>query len=150
VSAGGDCAEVAVGREHVYLRHSEQIGGPVLAFPYREWEAFVAGVLDGEFILRRRRPINSRRPTSGPTPAIWVLSQFVSHSPPSAAVFSWPRCAVVSQLSAASNTVLVSYFSRASGPVSHNGGKVRCLLNVAGERSSRPPSRAGPRPHPHG
>ena len=51
MSASGDCVEVAVGREHVYLRDSAQIGGPVLAFLYREWEAFVAGVLNGEFSL---------------------------------------------------------------------------------------------------
>jgi len=49
--AGGDCVEVAVGREHVYLRHSRQIDGPVLVFLHREWEAFVAGVLNGEFRL---------------------------------------------------------------------------------------------------
>lgn len=43
------CVDVAVGREHVYVRHSRHGDGPVLTFLHREWEAFVAGVLKGEF-----------------------------------------------------------------------------------------------------
>jgi hypothetical protein len=46
------CIEDAVGREHVYVRHSRDgWDGPVLTFLHREWEAFVAGVLKGEFRL---------------------------------------------------------------------------------------------------
>ncbi len=50
-ASGGDsgCVEVAVGREHVYVRHSRHRDGPVLTFVYREWQAFVTGVLEGEF-----------------------------------------------------------------------------------------------------
>jgi hypothetical protein len=47
----GGCVEVAVGREHVYVRHSRHADGPVLTFVYREWEAFTSGVLQGEFVL---------------------------------------------------------------------------------------------------
>jgi Domain of unknown function (DUF397) len=53
-SASGDntgCVEVAVGRGHVYVRHSQHGDGPVLTFLYREWDAFVTGVLQHEFSL---------------------------------------------------------------------------------------------------
>lgn len=52
----GECVEVAVGREHVYVRRSRHGGVPVLAFLHREWEDFVAGVLKGEFRVSRRSP----------------------------------------------------------------------------------------------
>ncbi len=50
-SSTGDCVEVAVGREHVYVRHSGRGDGQVIAYLYREWDAFLAGVLKGEFNL---------------------------------------------------------------------------------------------------
>jgi uncharacterized protein DUF397 len=50
-NAEGDCVEVAFlpdGR--VALRDSKDAGtGPALLFTPREWAAFTAGVLDGEF-----------------------------------------------------------------------------------------------------
>lgn len=49
--ASGDCVEVAIGREHVYVRHSRHRDGSVLTFLYREWEDFLAGALKGEFRL---------------------------------------------------------------------------------------------------
>jgi predicted secreted Zn-dependent protease len=51
LSAQGDCVEVAADRERVYVRHSGVTNGSVLTFSYREWEAFIAGVLKHEFGL---------------------------------------------------------------------------------------------------
>jgi uncharacterized protein DUF397 len=55
---GGACVEVAVvpgskeGSDHVIaLRDSKNPGGPALIFTPGEWEAFTAGVQDGEFDL---------------------------------------------------------------------------------------------------
>jgi Domain of unknown function (DUF397) len=55
---GGTCVEVAVvpgskeGSDHVVaLRDSKNPGGPALIFTPAEWEAFTAGVQDGEFDL---------------------------------------------------------------------------------------------------
>lgn len=41
-SGGGDCVEVAVGLDAVYVRDSKAVGGgPVLRFGRDEWAAFV-------------------------------------------------------------------------------------------------------------
>ncbi|MGH3734194.1 MAG: DUF397 domain-containing protein [Micromonosporaceae bacterium] len=47
----GDCVEVAVLPERVLVRDSKDPDGAVLTFTYREWQAFVGGVTDGEFAL---------------------------------------------------------------------------------------------------
>lgn len=48
---GGDCVEVATTGDSVLVRDSKDPDGPVLRFTPREWEAFVDGVLAGEFDL---------------------------------------------------------------------------------------------------
>lgn len=45
----GDCVEVAEIDGGVAVRDSKDPDGPVLWFTRREWAAFVAGVLAGEF-----------------------------------------------------------------------------------------------------
>lgn len=45
------CLEVAFLDGQVAVRDSKNQGGPVLRFTLTEWEAFVHGVLDGEFGL---------------------------------------------------------------------------------------------------
>jgi hypothetical protein len=52
-ASGGDgqCVEVAIGRKAIYVRHSAHRDGPVLAFRYQEWEAFLTGVRNCEFDL---------------------------------------------------------------------------------------------------
>jgi len=51
-SNGGNCVEVARNLPGVVaVRDSKDRGGPVLAFTPAEWEAFTAGVRDGEFDL---------------------------------------------------------------------------------------------------
>lgn len=51
----GSCIEVAVNLldEHgfVLMRDSKSPDGPFLAYTRAEWEAFVGGVMDGEFDL---------------------------------------------------------------------------------------------------
>lgn len=47
---GGNCVEVAfVTDGTVAVRNSRRPAGPALVFSAPEWEAFVAGVKDGEF-----------------------------------------------------------------------------------------------------
>jgi len=50
-SATNGCVEVAVIDSMVAVRNSKDRSGPVLRFRPDEWEAFVAGVHDGEFDL---------------------------------------------------------------------------------------------------
>jgi len=51
-SNGGNCVEVARNLPGlVAVRDSKDRNGPVLAFTPAEWEAFTAGVRDGEFDL---------------------------------------------------------------------------------------------------
>jgi len=51
-SNGGNCVEVARNLPGlVAVRDSKDRNGPVLAFMPAEWEAFTAGVRDGEFDL---------------------------------------------------------------------------------------------------
>lgn len=48
--ANGDCVEVAsLPGGLVGVRHSLDLGGPVLRFTPREWDAFIGGVRQGEF-----------------------------------------------------------------------------------------------------
>lgn len=48
-SGGTNCVEVCLGGESVFMRDSRDPDGAVLEFPFPEWEAFVTGVIDGEF-----------------------------------------------------------------------------------------------------
>ncbi|MFE7796836.1 DUF397 domain-containing protein [Nocardia sp. NPDC057440] len=49
-SMGQDCVEVAFLNEgHVGVRDSKNPTGPALVFTPTEWDAFTAGVQDGEF-----------------------------------------------------------------------------------------------------
>jgi len=47
----GQCVEVASSPGLVLIRDSKDRSGPVLTFTPAEWEAFTAGVRDGEFDL---------------------------------------------------------------------------------------------------
>jgi hypothetical protein len=40
--------EVAIGDQHVMVRHSDNPNGPTLRFTKEEWAAFIAGVEAGE------------------------------------------------------------------------------------------------------
>jgi uncharacterized protein DUF397 len=47
---GGDCVEVAVNLPGIVaVRDTKDRDGAALIFTHSEWEAFVAGVRDGEF-----------------------------------------------------------------------------------------------------
>ncbi len=47
---GGDCVEVAVNLPGIVaVRDTKDRDGAALVFTHSEWEAFVAGVRDGEF-----------------------------------------------------------------------------------------------------
>jgi hypothetical protein len=48
-SQGGNCVEVADLSSHVAVRDSKDPDGPTLVFTPAEWDAFTAGVKDGEF-----------------------------------------------------------------------------------------------------
>jgi len=50
-SADGNCVEIAIGGESVYVRNARDRGGPALRFRYHEWAAFLTGVHNGEFEL---------------------------------------------------------------------------------------------------
>jgi hypothetical protein len=47
----GACVEVADVDHGIAVRDSKDSGGPVLLFTPAEWEAFTAGVKDGQFDL---------------------------------------------------------------------------------------------------
>lgn len=50
---GGDCVEVAfLDHGMVGIRDSKNPTGPALVFAHGEWDAFTAGVADGEFDRR--------------------------------------------------------------------------------------------------
>jgi hypothetical protein len=54
-SAQDNCVEVAVLDDvRVLVRHSKDLGGPVLRFTPAEFAAFIEGVKDGEFDLERK------------------------------------------------------------------------------------------------
>ena len=48
-SPNPNCVEVRILDEAVQVRHSRQVGGPVLVFNRGEWEAFLLGAFNGEF-----------------------------------------------------------------------------------------------------
>jgi hypothetical protein len=50
-SGGGACVEVATLQRVVGVRDSKDRQGPILVFRFDEWNAFLAGVRDGEFDL---------------------------------------------------------------------------------------------------
>lgn len=54
-SGANGCVEVALDPAEVAVRDSKHRDGPVLRFDAHEWEAFLAGVRNGEF----------EQPTSG-------------------------------------------------------------------------------------
>lgn len=45
----GNCVEVAIHDDGVYVRDSKDREGPVLRFTHAEWDAFKSGVTNGEF-----------------------------------------------------------------------------------------------------
>lgn len=48
----GYCVEVAFAEDsEVWVRDSKDPDGPVLTFTLPEWDAFLAGILNGEFTL---------------------------------------------------------------------------------------------------
>jgi predicted secreted Zn-dependent protease len=49
----GQCVEVAGSGSAVLMRDSKHPDGPVLVFSAEEWNAFVAGVRQGEYDLRQ-------------------------------------------------------------------------------------------------
>ncbi|HEV2639403.1 MAG TPA: DUF397 domain-containing protein [Actinocrinis sp.] len=46
---GGNCVEVADLPDGMAVRDSKDPDGPTLQFTLAEWQAFVAGIKDGEF-----------------------------------------------------------------------------------------------------
>jgi hypothetical protein len=50
-SGNGACVEVADADHGIAVRDSKDSAGPVLLFTPAEWEAFTAGVKDGQFDL---------------------------------------------------------------------------------------------------
>jgi hypothetical protein len=57
-SGTNGCVEVALDAAGVAVRDSKQQGnGPVLLFTAREWDAFLAGVRNGEFDRGRDRQV---------------------------------------------------------------------------------------------
>ena len=48
-SGGGNCVEVLVASESIFMRHSKSPQGPMLRFSPAEWDAFLTGVRNGEF-----------------------------------------------------------------------------------------------------
>lgn len=48
-SGGVNCIEVRIEADRVHIRDSKKIQGAVLTFSRAEWQAFVAGVQNGEF-----------------------------------------------------------------------------------------------------
>ena len=51
-SQSNGCVEVAFLGGEIAVRDTKDPGGSVLLFTSREWEAFLAGVRDGEFDAR--------------------------------------------------------------------------------------------------
>jgi hypothetical protein len=48
-SGNNGCVEVALGADQIAVRDSKASDGPILVFTAHEWDAFLAGVKDGEF-----------------------------------------------------------------------------------------------------
>lgn len=56
-SGGGDnCVEVALHRDQILVRHSKETDGPAIIYTAAEWNAFLDGVLHGEFTIEALRP----------------------------------------------------------------------------------------------
>lgn len=51
-SGGGNCVEVAVAGDVVFVRNSKDQSAPPQAFLGSEWDAFLVGVRNGEFDRR--------------------------------------------------------------------------------------------------
>lgn len=47
----GSCVEARLNNELIEVRNSNDPGGPTLRFNKDEWNAFIPGVLNGEFDL---------------------------------------------------------------------------------------------------
>jgi len=63
------CVEVFIGEDGVGVRDSKDPGGPVLQFTDAEWEAFLQGVLTGQFNLPEHRSLAARAELSLPLPS---------------------------------------------------------------------------------
>ena len=46
-----NCVEVALLGDEIALRNSQRPDGPIVTFSKDEWDAFLGGVMDGEFRL---------------------------------------------------------------------------------------------------
>ncbi len=51
-SGGGNCVEVASVDGRIAVRDSKDRLGPILTFSSAEWEAFIKGIMNGQFNLR--------------------------------------------------------------------------------------------------
>lgn len=49
-ASNGACVEVATSKGLIGIRDSKDPSGPVLVFTRAEWQAFVGGVEDGDFV----------------------------------------------------------------------------------------------------
>jgi hypothetical protein len=69
-SGNNGCVEVALDPAEVAVRDSKDRNGPVLRFNAHEWEAFLAGVRNGEFEYESPTPPipGARRRRVGPRP----------------------------------------------------------------------------------
>lgn len=56
-SGNNGCVEVALDTAEVAVRDSKDRTGPVLLFTAHEWDAFLAGVRNGEFDRSRSRQV---------------------------------------------------------------------------------------------
>ena len=54
---GGCVAVAADGDDLIIVRDDKNVDGPTLTFTAAEWDAFVAGVKDGEFDRAALRPL---------------------------------------------------------------------------------------------
>jgi hypothetical protein len=52
-SEAGNCVEVAVDSESVFIRHSQSPSGPRLSFSHPEWTAFLQRARGGDLIFPR-------------------------------------------------------------------------------------------------
>ena len=59
-SMSGNCVEVATSDQAIGVRDTKDRGGPVLVFGAGEWNAFLAGVRQGEFDLVQQESLAPR------------------------------------------------------------------------------------------
>ena len=50
-NGGGNCVDVAVDGEKIYVRNSKKPAGATVAFTQSEWNAFISGAKNREFDL---------------------------------------------------------------------------------------------------